>query len=143
MGGSAESPGACQGWASRDQAGGLRTPPNLSPPQMEECRLCPSKPFVTHKSVLTTLAAHWNHLGTFWGTNASILPAEAQMKSGFKSSPADSNVQPGWRPTELSSSPQPPREQKVPGLWVGSRLLKHRGSLEQCLRPRFLYLHNG
>lgn len=103
MAGSAESPGACQGWASRDQAGGLRTPPNLSPPQMGECRLCPSKPFVTHKSVLTTLAAHCNHLGTFWGTNASISPAEAQMKSGFKSSPADSNVQPGWRPTELSS----------------------------------------
>lgn len=46
-------------------SGGLRTPPNRSP-LMGECRLCPCRSFVIHKSVsVATLAAHWNQLGRF------------------------------------------------------------------------------
>lgn len=55
-------------------------------------------------------------------TDASVPPTEALIKSGFKSSPTDSNVQPGLRPAELSNHPEPIRERKDPGLWIGATL---------------------
>lgn len=59
---------------------------------------------------------------------ASVPPAEAQKKLSFKSSPGDSNVQSGWRPTERTTSGRPHVSQRFQDSGLG------RG--RQTLGPR-------
>lgn len=61
-------------------------------------------------------------LGELLSMDASVPPTGALIKSGFQSSPADANVQPGLRPAELSNHPEPVCEQEDPGLWIGATL---------------------
>lgn len=60
--------------------------------------------------------------GELLSTTASVTPAKALRKSGFKNSPTDSNVQPRLKPAELSNHPQPISEQMDPKMWIEATL---------------------